>query len=131
MKTIKKLLTTIAVLLCSVMAHAYDFEVDGIYYNITSKEKLTVAVTYTSYRLNNDYKGKIVIPATVTYNEQQYNVTSIGDDAFYDCSSLTSIIIPNSITSIGEDAFTSCSSLTSISIPNKVTAIMHLIIVHP
>ena len=52
MKTIKQLLTTIAVLLCSVMAHAYDFEhtydfeVDSIYYNITSSEKLTVEVTH-------------------------------------------------------------------------------------
>ena len=51
------------------------------------------------------------------------SVTSIGDWAFADCSSLTSITIPNSVTSIGEYAFGSCRSLTSITIPNSVTSI--------
>ena len=51
------------------------------------------------------------------------SVTSIGEDAFEEYSSLTSIIIPNSVTSIGESAFSSCSSLTSITIPNSVTSI--------
>ena len=51
------------------------------------------------------------------------SVTSIGDRAFYDCSSLTSIILPNSVTSIGEWAFRSCSSLTFITIGNSVTSI--------
>ena len=51
------------------------------------------------------------------------SVTSIGDWAFYYCSSLTSIIIPNSVTSIGEGAFFDCTSLTSITIPNSVTSI--------
>ena len=50
-------------------------------------------------------------------------VTSIGNSAFYDCSSLTSVTIPNSITSIGSFAFTGCSSLASITIPNSVTNI--------
>ena len=44
------------------------------------------------------------------------NVTSIGSQAFYQCSSLTSITIPNNVTSIGIQAFSSCSSLTSITV---------------
>ena len=51
------------------------------------------------------------------------NVTSIGDDAFYDCYKLTSITIPNSVTEIGHSAFKYCSALTSISLPNSVTKI--------
>ena len=51
------------------------------------------------------------------------SVTSIGDFAFFDCSSLTSFVIPNSVTSIGIHAFSGCSGLTSIEIPNSVTSI--------
>ena len=51
------------------------------------------------------------------------SVTSIGYSAFYNCSSLTSISIPNSVTSIGDQAFFDCSSLTSITIPNSVTEV--------
>ena len=51
------------------------------------------------------------------------SVTSIGDCAFYDCTSLASITIPESVTSIGDNAFYYCSSLTSITIPNSVTSI--------
>ena len=50
-------------------------------------------------------------------------MTYIGAEAFYQCSKLTSVTIPNSVTSIGEDAFAFCSSLTSITIPNSVTSI--------
>ena len=51
------------------------------------------------------------------------SVTAIGDDTFYGCSSLTSISIPDSVTAIGDETFYRCSSLTSVSIPDSVTAI--------
>jgi hypothetical protein len=51
------------------------------------------------------------------------NVTGIGTNAFFDCTSLTSITVPNSVTSIGTNAFFDCTSLTSITIPDGVTSI--------
>ncbi|MBR5956777.1 MAG: leucine-rich repeat domain-containing protein, partial [Salinivirgaceae bacterium] len=49
--------------------------------------------------------------------------TSIGDEAFSVCSSLTSVTIPESVTSIGDYAFSGCSSLTPVTIPESVTSI--------
>ena len=103
---------------------AHDFEVDGIYYKILSTVDKTVEVTYkgNSY-YSNEYTGNVVIPESVIYNEKNYSVTSIGDHAFYGCSGLTSVEIPNSVTSIGWYAFEYCPGLTSIVIPNSVTSI--------
>ena len=119
MKTIKQLLITVVVLLCSVVANAYDFEVDGIYYNIISTTDLTVKVTNG----DNKYSGEVIIPNIIIYKSRTLTVVSIGDDAFSYCSGLTSIEIPNSVTSIGKGAFCGCSSLTSVTIPNSVISI--------
>ena len=53
----------------------------------------------------------------------QDGITSIGYDAFYKCSGLTSITIPDSVTKIGDEAFRGCSGLTSITITDSVTGI--------
>ena len=63
--------------------------------------------------------GNVNIPSSLG----GYSVTRIGDNAFYLCTSLTSITIPDSVTSISNSAFQGCSSLTSITIPNSVTSI--------
>ena len=68
---------------------------------------------------NKSCEGDIVIPS----NFNGLPVISIQDYAFYTCSLLTSITIPNSVTSIGYSAFSDCYSLTSITIPNSVTSI--------
>ena len=116
---IKKLFATVAVLLCSITANAYDFEVDGIYYNIISAADLTVIVTEGE----NEYTGKVIIPSNVVYKSKVLTVTSIGSYAFSDCSGLTSIEIPNSVTSIGSYAFYNCIGLTSVVIPNSIESI--------
>ncbi|MDE7166502.1 MAG: leucine-rich repeat domain-containing protein [Bacteroidaceae bacterium] len=115
----RKLLFSFLLLLTSVVCRAYDFEVDGIYYQIESRKEHTVAVTNST----NEYVGSIVIPESVTCNSVTYSVTTIMNSAFSGCSGLTSITIPNSVTTISEGAFARCSRLTSITIPNSVTTI--------
>lgn len=130
MKPIMQKLGLLIAMLCATLAaSAYDFTVDGIYYNITDAEKKTVEVTfmyydnYGDYECHSDYSGSVVIPSTVVYSEIPYSVTSIGICAFWNCSDMTSVTIPNSVTSIGGRAFGDCSGLTSVTIPNSVTSL--------
>ena len=127
MKT-NKLFSLFSILLSMLAtnASAYDFEVENadgvmIYYDYVNN-KTEAVVTYKTKDYNS-YSGSVVIPTEVTYNNNTLKVTSIGDGAFYDCSSLASVTIPNSVTRIGESAFRYCSSLQSVTIPNSVTSI--------
>ena len=74
-------------------------------------------------QLRKALNGEIVLPENVTYNGSTYSVTNIANRAFYNCDSLTSIVIPDGVTSIGDNAFYNCSSLSSIAIPEGVTNI--------
>lgn len=96
-------------MVASLASFAHDFEVNGIYYKVLSKEKLTCAVTYEgTSEYSAAYSGDVNIPAQVSYSGKVLNVTSISDYAFFECSGLTSVTIPDGITEIGSKAFSGC-----------------------
>ena len=105
-------------LLSTSLTFAYDFQVDGICYNINGSEAI---VTYkqsssTYPYASSDYTGNVTIPTTITHNGKSYTVTTIGERAFINCTGLTSVAIPESVTSVGQSAFVGCSGLTRVNI---------------
>jgi len=96
--------------------------VSGLFAELTPLNFLKFKVegeTVAVVACDKNASGDLVIPSTY----QGKPVTAIGDSAFMNCSSLTSVTIPDSVTSIGHAAFGLCSSLTSVTIPDSVTSI--------
>ena len=111
------LLSMCGILLTSVLT-AQTFTFEGLKYRVIDNNSVKVCRQDSSA-----ISGTVNIPSAVTYNNNTYSVTAIGDYAFIVCTRLISVTIPNSVTSIGQGAFFRCSGLTSISIPNSVTSI--------
>jgi hypothetical protein len=109
----KKVLLLFMTLLASMATHAYDAQIDGIYYNLnnSSKTATVTGLTGGSSGNSNAYSGEVEIPESVTYGNTTYHVTAIGDYAFKDCTALTGIIIPSTVTSFGEYTFFGCTGL--------------------
>ena len=95
----------------------YDFEVDGIYYDILGNNKVGVL---EHGEVPNGYQGDIVIPNQVTYSGVTYNVTEVCENAFKDCTGITSVSIGNYITKIGDQAFMGCTGLTELTLGDYV-----------
>lgn len=133
MKTLNRALRTFLLITIFIStattAIAYDFMVNGIYYNINGDEVTvtyhdysTIQVTGSSgyywyenhYNYYAGYSNQVIIPETVTYNNITYCVTKIGEHAFEECRGITSVIIPNSITVIENDVFYGCYTLRSV-----------------
>ena len=133
----------------STIGIIYDKSADGTYAEVVGYEgtakKIRIADTYEGLPVktiyNNAFQNKtitsVIIPDSVTSvgNSAFYNcssltslvigdsVTDIGEEAFYCCYSLNSVIIPDSVINIGKEAFQGCSSLNSVIIGNGVTSI--------
>jgi len=126
-------------------AQPYDFVVNGIYYKITGTNTVEVTNKWGGYAaLNYDsdytYSGNVTIPNTVTWNSKTYNVTAIGEYAFFEARNanlnstgeaptlraqgdLKSVIIGNNVTTIKDNAFWACTGLTSVTLGTGVTSI--------
>ncbi len=76
---------------------------NGLKYGVKNGEAIVAKQQSTITEAN--------IPASITYKGNSYSVTSISDKAFYYCTSLTNVVIPNSVVQVGNSAFTGCNSL--------------------
>ena len=109
----------LSLLLCTTwsLSRAYDFAKNGLYYAITDAEHRYIEVSQHSDYLT---LTEIEVPETVTFLGETYTVTGIGNQAFFDCSNLSSLSLPQTIQSIGDKAFFQCSSLHSIALPESL-----------
>ena len=116
MKT--KLFTLLVALLATTNLWA-KFLYDNLYYETLSSNTVEVVGSLGE-------PTSVTIPTVVQYDDKQYTVSRIGDGAFKESlshSSLTSITIPNSVTSIGAWAFYGCKLLSAVTLPNNLTSI--------
>ena len=125
---VKKLLLLILICLLNTLYVVADESGScgtGVTYSFTTRSRtLTIRGSgeMSNYRVASDvpwysYRGRF---RTLIIED---GVTSIGSYAFYGCTGLTSVTIPNSVTNIGNNAFDGCSTLTSVTIGNGVTSI--------
>ena len=124
----KKLLLTLLVAMLALPGFArdieYSYEDQTLTYTVIDEEAKTVRTKDgVSNTAGNEVSGNLVIPSQIKDGDETYHVVAIGEYAFYRCSGLTSITIPEAVTSIRDSAFEGCSGLTSITIPEAVTSI--------
>ena len=120
-KKVFKSLFAAASLLCSIPVSAYDFEVDGVYYDIVSMNGFTCKVVKESSK--SLYKGNIVIPSTISFNNKTLTVIEIADKVFKECSDLTGITIPSTISLVGDEMFNGCTKLEYVKIEDGETVL--------
>lgn len=107
-------------LFSAILNASASVEVDGLYYNL-DMDNLTAEVTSppdSKYTVEN-----INIPSTIQVEEKEYTVVSIGEIAFFECKSLTSIKFPEFLTSIKDGAFCNCDNITEVVFPESLNLI--------
>ena len=120
MKT--RFITSIIAILAFVSAKATTFEVNGIWYTVTSDQTVrlvpepSASGSGTSFIIRNVYEGDIVIPETVTYDGVEYTVTEVENGTFKDSPKLTSVSVPATVIDLGETPFSACGKLNTITV---------------
>ena len=112
-----------AMMLSFLSVSAYDFEVDGIRYEVLSLDDMTCRVIAKSEK----YIGCISIPASVTFNGKSFNIVEISDRAFLNCGDITELNLQEAqkLQKIGVSAFEGCSSISEVVIPSACKALGH------
>ena len=117
------------VMLISLTAHAYDFSVDGLYYNIVSLPDRTCSLTYKEVqKINgisggfNDYDSdSLIIPSTVEYAGQTIKVIGVDVQAFEYNTAIKTVVIPSTIKWLHQECFDGCTSLREVTIEDGET----------
>jgi hypothetical protein len=125
-KILISLLTLACLLTMPATAQVNYAIADGAAYVTNSPDasgNIVIASTYDGYPVTGIGLAAFWFCTSLTSVTIPNGVTNIGNAAFRYCYGLTNVTIPNSVTSIGETAFYSCSSLASVAIPNSVTII--------
>ena len=117
----RKIFTLLALMAC-LLTKAEIVLIDGLYYSLGSTTAQVVKDQTSNNSVYSAYTT-ITIPASVTYNDYTYPVTSIGTSAFEALTNLQSVVLPSTITTINSDAFYGCSKLGSVNLPEGLTAI--------
>ena len=123
----------LSLLVCTIIgalqSFAYHFSAESpsghrLFYNVISEEEKTVALCYEKDG-NEPYEdapeGELIIPGTVTYNDEPYSVIKINSSSFWNCNKITSVVIQEGVQTIGSQVFQGCSKIQSVVLPNSLT----------
>lgn len=119
MKHIKHFLIPLIGIFVSESVSAYDFEAGGVYYEIMDVSNSTCRVVSGDVA----YTGDVVIPSYVTFDNEEFAVVSIGDNAFNGCYDLISVSIGENVLELGTKSFIACSKLTTVNTGSGVRVI--------
>ena len=118
----KKLLFTTIALAAYAISFAETVKINGLYYSLGATTAQVVQDQSTGKSVYSAYTS-VTIPASVTYNNYTYPVTSIGSSAFEALTNLQQVVLPAGVTTINSDAFYGCSKLGSVNIDEGLTTI--------
>ena len=118
----RKIFTLLALMACTLTFAATTVQIGDLYYSLGTTTAQVIKDQTTNNSVYSTYTS-VTIPASVTYEDYTYPVTSIGTSAFEALTNLQSVTLPSTITTIYTDAFYGCTKLGSINLPEGLTTI--------